>query len=467
MTREQGPGSDPRASISPGPAASLVYAGRRIPLERDVTIGRAEDNDVVVNDERASRLHARVGAREGGFWLADAGSRHGTLLNGEEVADEPRELASGDEIRIGDAVLRFLGGQETRMASREQAVTTTRTVAFNGKRMTIGRDERNDVVLADPNVSRFHAEVDGGRGAIELVDLASRNGTRLNGEVVERARLHADSEIGIGPFRLVFDGRSFVARDGHGAMRLVAEGLAMRVRDKQILAPTDLAIEPGEFVALIGESGAGKTTLLKALAGVNAPSEGHVTVNGEPVATRLTDIGYVPQDEIVHARLQVREALGYAARLRLPQDVADSEIDAAVERVTGELSLEEHADTLIGSLSGGQRKRAGVAAELLNRPSLLFLDEPTTGLDPGLETQMMQLLRDLAERGRAVAVVTHATKNLALCDRVVVMGRGGELTFHGAPDDALRFFGVGRLRRHLCGAGGHARGGVAPALRGA
>jgi len=151
----------------------------------------------------------------------------------------------------------------------------------------------------------------------------------------------------------------------------------------------------------------------------------------------------VPQDEIVHPHLTVREALRYAARLRLPRDAGADGIDAAVERVLEELSLGEHAETRIGSLSGGQRKRAGMGAELLNRPSLFFLDEPTTGLDPGLETRMMELFRQLAEEGsRAVMVVTHATKNLGLADKVCVMGRGGELAFVGSPAEAIEFFGV-------------------------
>src|SRR5205823_7335571 len=124
----------------------------------------------------------------------------------------------------------------------------------------------------------------------------------------------------------------------------------------------------GQFVAVIGESGSGKTTLVKALGGVSIPTTGFVTVNGEPVETRLTDLGYVPQDEIVHRLLTVREALSYAARLRLPRDTRPAETSANVERVMGELGLSEHADTLIGSLSGGQRKRAGVATELLSRP---------------------------------------------------------------------------------------------------
>ena len=233
-----------------------------------------------------------------------------------------------------------------------------------------------------------------------------------------------------------------MARDDRGALRLDAESVTLTVKERPLLSATTVSLEPGELVAIIGESGAGKTTLLKSLAGVTTPTSGSITINGEPISTRLTDIGYVPQDEIVHTRLTVREALTYAARLRLPEDASDAEIDAAVRRVVGELALEERADQRIGSLSGGQRKRTGVATELLGQPGLLFLDEPTTGMDPGLESRMMALFRELADASRAVALVTHATKNLALCDRVIVMGRGGHLTFDGAPSAALAFFGV-------------------------
>jgi ABC-type multidrug transport system ATPase subunit len=279
-------------------------------------------------------------------------------------------------------------------------------------------------------------------GQVEVVDLGSRNGTRVGGRNVDRAALTAGTEVGIGPYRLVFGGASLEALDQHGALRLRAQGVELEIRGKRILSPTDLTFEPGELVAFIGESGAGKSTLLKALAGVHRPTGGRVVVNDDPLESRLTDIGYVPQDDIVHPLLTVREALGYAARLRLPSDARPDEIHGAVERAVGELGLDEHADTRVGSLSGGQRKRTGVAAELLSRPSLVFLDEPTTGLDPGLETRMMVLLRELADRRRTIVLVTHATKNLALCDRVVVMGRGGLMAFEGTPADALAFFGA-------------------------
>jgi ABC transport system ATP-binding/permease protein len=443
------PKSDDRPAASPVAAGgrssgSLLYGGRRFDLGPEgLTVGRGEESDVVLGSERVSRAHARVDAdEEGDFWITDLKSRHGTLVNGERFRDAARKLASGDTISIEDETLRFLGGQETRLASRELPILGTQLVQFDGRRLTIGRDAANDVVLADPNVSRFHAEVVAGDGRFELVDLDSRNGSRLNGELVTRAPVTSGAEIGIGPYRLVFDGTAFLARDDRGALRLDAEEVAVIVKGKQILARTSLALEPGEFVAIIGESGSGKTTLVKALAGVASPSQGRITVNGEPVALRLTDIGYVPQEEIVHAQLSITEALNYAARLRLPEDTSMEEIETSVAQVLDELALTEHADTRIGLLSGGQRKRAGVAAELLNRPSLLFLDEPTSGLDPGLETKMMVLLRALADRSRAVGVVTHATKNLGLCDKLAVMARGGEMSFYGSPEEGLDFFGV-------------------------
>src|SRR5205807_8241282 len=106
-----------------------------------------------------------------------------------------------------------------------------------------------------------------------------------------------------------------VARSEQGALRLDVEAVAMRIGEKQILAETTLSVEPGQLVAFIGESGSGKTTLLKALAGVTTPSSGSVTVNGEPVTSRLTDIGYLPPAEFVHPALIVRESLPYSARL--------------------------------------------------------------------------------------------------------------------------------------------------------
>jgi ABC-type multidrug transport system ATPase subunit/ABC-type multidrug transport system permease subunit len=436
----------PPTTAPDAPAASssavVLHHGRRIPVTgAGVQIGRLPDNDVTIASSAVSRHHARITPVAGGHWIVDLSSRNGTQLNGERFRGESRWLANGDTVLIGGEALRFLTGQETRFESAPRAAAlTTYVIQFPGDRLSLGRDDSNDVVLDDPNVSRFHAQVIRTDGRIEMRDLSSRNGTRVDGQLERRATLDTGSEIGIGPYRLIFDGTGFVARAEQGALRLDAEGLGVRVKDKQILQPTVLSIAPGELVAIIGESGSGKSTLMKALAGVTTPSEGTITVNGEPLAHRLTDIGYLPQDEVVHGRLTVYEALDYAARLRLPHDTSDEELDATVDRVLEELELVEHGNTRIDALSGGQRKRVGLAAELLSRPSLLFLDEPTTGLDPGLESRMMALLRGLADRSRAVVVVTHATKSLDACARIIVMGRGGRLCFDGPPAEALTFF---------------------------
>ena len=426
------------------PLATVLHAGRRVPVGPEgVAIGRLEDNHIVIESDRASRHHARIVPREGRYYLADLNSMNGTYLHGERLVGESRWLNPGDAIAVGGELIRFLTGQETRAGDREFAPAGVQTIRFAGGRLTIGRDSANDLQLDAPNISRFQAEIVAVDGTVELRDLGSRNGTRLNGEPIERVPLAAGSEIGIGPFRLVFDGANFVQRDDRGSLRLDAYDVSVTVRQKVILNQVSLSIQPGEFVAVIGESGAGKTTLIRALAGVNHPTSGVVFVNGEPVGWRLTDIGYLPQDEIVHPRLTVLESLRYAARLRLPPDSSPEDVEAAVEDVLSEVSLKEHGKTRIDSLSGGERKRVGLATELLNRPSLIFLDEPTTGLDPGLETRMMELFRRLAAVGsHAVLATTHATRNLDAVDKLCVMGRGGELCFIGSPARAKDFFRV-------------------------
>ena len=425
-------------------AAEVLHEGRRVPIgSAGVTIGADPACDVVVDARNVAGRHAVIRERDGRHYLADTGAGSGTLLNGELLEGESRWLNSGDSIEVGGESLRYIAGERTRLGGAPAAPADGAPVIHLGSgALAIGRDPANDVVLDDPNVSRFHAEVRPSNGASEVRDLGSRNGTRVDREFIKGpALVQPGAEIGIGPFRLVFDGSRFVRRDDRGAMRLRADEVSMQIREKLILNRASIAIEPGEFVVVIGESGSGKTTLVKALAGVTNPTGGQVLVSGEPVQGRLTDIGYVPQDEIVHRGLTVVEGLRYAAWLRLPKDSTRADIDEAVDRVLDELDLGDHAETRIGSLSGGQRKRVGVGTELVNRPSLLFLDEPTTGLDPGLETRLMEIFRELAEPGRrSVTVVTHATKNLDLPDKVCVMGQGGELCYFGPPDDAKDFF---------------------------
>ena len=225
----------------------------------------------------------------------------------------------------------------------------------------------------------------------------------------------------------------------------MSQGLTKTVRGgKTILNDVSLSILPGEFVAIVGGSGAGKTTLMDAISGVRPATGGTVLYNGRDyyasMALYRNVLGYVPQDDIIHTALPVRDTLRYAAQLRLPPDTSRAELDAAVDQTLAELGMTAQADTVVGALSGGQRKRSSIGVELLTQPRIFFLDEPTSGLDPATDAQMMRLMRHLADGGSTVVLTTHATKNVMLCDKIVFLARGGHLAFVGTPQRALEYF---------------------------
>jgi ABC-type multidrug transport system ATPase subunit len=202
---------------------------------------------------------------------------------------------------------------------------------------------------------------------------------------------------------------------------------------------------------VVGQSGGGKSTLVDAIAGYRPATHGRVLVNDIDVYRNFdairNDIGFVPQRDIIHMELTVYQALDYAAQLRMPPDTSKEERHKRVVEVLEDLDLVHRKDVQISGLSGGQQKRVSIGVELLTKPGLFFLDEPTSGLDPGTETALMQLMRRLADQGRTIVLITHATKNVMLADKVVFLARGGYLAWFGPPDEALAYFNQFRSER--------------------
>ena len=232
------------------------------------------------------------------------------------------------------------------------------------------------------------------------------------------------------------------------AGRVDAVEVSRQVGARRILQKLSLSIEPAELVAIAGGSGAGKTTLLEILAGLQPPSSGEVRHDGVVCGTRTRSdsrIGYVPQDDIIHLEMPLRRTLRYAARLRLPAGTSAAEADRIVEETMDDLDLADRAEVAVRALSGGQRKRASIAVELLTRPRLFFLDEPTSGLDPSTAADVMRLLRRLTQRGVTVVLTTHEPAGIDQCDRVVFLARDGHLAFTGSPTEARRYFDVNDL----------------------
>ena len=233
-----------------------------------------------------------------------------------------------------------------------------------------------------------------------------------------------------------------------GGGRVDAVDVSRRIGGRQILHKLSLSVEPGELVAIAGGSGAGKTTLLEILAGLQLPSEGELRHDGAARRSRVSAgsaIGYVPQDDIIHLEMPLRRTLRYAALLRLPAGTTASEAERIVDETLRDLDLADRADVPVRALSGGQRKRASIAVELLTRPRLFFLDEPTSGLDPSTAADVMRLLRRLSQRGITIVLTTHEPAGIDQCDRVVFLARDGHLAFTGSPTAARRYFGVDSL----------------------
>lgn len=220
-------------------------------------------------------------------------------------------------------------------------------------------------------------------------------------------------------------------------------------RPTWLLQDISMTVAPREFVGILGMSGSGKSTLIDAINGRRPASTGQVLYDNrnlyEDFDTFKQGIGYVPQRLIIHDRLPLTDALRYAGHLRMPADSACVCSDADIDRVLETVKLTGRRETRIAHLSGGEQKRAAIAVELLSRPSVLFLDEATSGLDQLTETLMMQLFRSLADGGVTTVCVSHYADSLELCDKIVYLV-DGHLAFYGHPEALKRYFDVGSIR---------------------
>ena len=310
----------------------------------------------------------------------------------------------------------------------------------------MGRAPDGDLVLPSLQVALRHARLDLKDGAAIISQVSAQSPVFVNGGRVDKKTLTVGDVVRIGPFKIVYRGDTLEHQDDSMAVRLDAERVTRFIGKKQLLDGISFCALPGEVLAIAGTSGAGKSTLLYALTGIVEPTQGRVMVNGadlyESFEALQPLLGYVPQKEILPLQLPVERALHYVARLRLPPDVAAEEMEQRIDDVMRSLDLHERRDVPLGNLSGGQQKRASIAAELIARPGLFYLDEPTSGLDPGLARRVSEIMRDMAERNSTVVVISHDVEGLQSADKVVFLASGGRLAFIGAPKEALEYFDV-------------------------
>lgn len=419
-----------------------------------VTIGRMADNDIVVPSRIVSRYHARLERSNGGYLLVPLPDAANPVLLEGRPLHGPHRLRHEDKLRIGGLDPGLMVTMTYRSPDEATASVEAHTLDFGDKSvLVLGRDPSSDLVLDAPQVSRYHAQLERVGQRYRIRDLRSSNGTFVNDQRIDGEQwLNPEDAIRVGPYRFVM-GRDRLAQvDESGGLRVDAMGLNKWVRkDLNILQDISVSFQPREFIVVVGQSGGGKSTLVDAIAGYRPATHGRVVVNGTDVYKNFdairNDIGFVPQRDIIHMELTVFQALDYAARLRMPPDTTREERYQRIDEVLEDLDLAHRRDVQISGLSGGQQKRVSIGVELLTKPRLFFLDEPTSGLDPGTETSLMQLMRRLSDQGRTIVLVTHATKNVMLADKVIFLARGGYLAWFGPPDEALKYFDQFRTER--------------------
>jgi len=206
-----------------------------------------------------------------------------------------------------------------------------------------------------------------------------------------------------------------------------------------------LVVPKGHFMAIVGPSGCGKTTLLKTIAGLNPESSGSLFWDGRNLAVEgdfsPSEIGYVPQFSIAYDPLTVDESVEAATRLRV-RSSNSRELDERIDRILEETGLTPISDRQVKVLSGGQKRRLGLAMELVSDPKILLCDEVTSGLDPRSEREIVRLLHDISRKdGRIVLSVTHSLAHLELYDSVLVLHEG-RVAFHGPPERLTHYFSV-------------------------
>lgn len=427
----------------------------------EVVVGRSSSSQICLNNNVVSSQHAQlIFDANGNLHVIDLNSSNGTFINDRRIeSGVPYQVRSTDKLYFsGHAGVELVFNPDNYEMAKNQRSTSAKNTGdnnfsttnilekFNVKRLlTVGRNPDCDVFLGHQSISRNHATIEKkGSNEFILTDLGSLNGTYVNGRRVNGTmKVNQNDTIIIGRFQLSLSGK---IKDLTQEVAIRTERIVKQFDNGKIgLHECSFEIPSKSLLAVMGPSGCGKSTLLKALNGDSPPSSGQVFISGLELNANYdylkTQIGYVPQDDIVHRELTVEQSLFYAAKLRLEH--SDSTfIQQKIEQVLKDLNIEHIRHNLVGKISGGQRKRVSIAVEILTDPLILFLDEPTSPLDPQTIEEFLEILRSLSNKGTTVIMVTHKPEDLNYMDTVIFMAEGGHKVYQGDTSAYLSHFQV-------------------------
>ena len=408
-------------------------------------IGTGSNAQIKLDNSRVSREHLQIiYQKEGILHVQDLNSTNGSYLNGIRL-DQSQSLKDKDKLQLAGVndiliiVKKPLSDDTLNFHKNIIDILKTK------ESILLGRGSSCDIVLNHPTVSKTHASIRlKSNNIYEIKDLGSTNGTYVNGRKVKGTQvLNFKDKVFIGRHQVSLEGSS---KNLVEELAITAIGIEKTYSNGvKGLKKMDLSIPSKSIIAIMGPSGCGKSTLLKALNGDTPPSKGKVFLFNLELSANWqylkTQIGYVPQDDIIHQQLTVEQCLYFTAKLRL-DNPSNEEIDKKIDQVLIDLKILDKKKNLISNLSGGQRKRVSIAVELMTDPLIMFLDEPTSPLDPQTIEDFLGIIKTLSERGTTVLMVTHKPEDLEYMDEVIFLAEGGNIVFQGDTNKYKEYFNV-------------------------
>lgn len=430
----------------------IVLSGRL----NQITVGREEE--IPILDRTASRNHASFSRVKNGWAIVDNNSLNGVYLNGKRI-HEPVLLEPLDVVRIAKHLFIFCKNEIIYQAD-DLAASEPESVVSS----VVSRQDLK--VVEEKNSKEKHGEQEekGEDNSPEKIKGKSSR-RKITGPAGEKPGVGQKSlkeqipgddaqnypeDPSVHKKKRTKDNRDKKILSIHIQERVIWN----RLRRKAILKGIDLSVESGSLVLILGGSGAGKTTFMNAVMGYE-PATGTVSYDGSDIYRDYEkmkyEIGYVPQQDLLRMEDIVYDTLENAARMRLPEELFLTEGVRYVEYTLNMFGLTRERNTLVGKLSGGQRKRLSIAVEYIGNPSLFFLDEPDSGLDGTMARSLMTNLRQIADQNKIVMVISHSPdRAFELFDKVIVLAKSsvddcGRLVYYGTPTAACEFFETNSL----------------------